>query len=271
MTRSIAITNQKGGVGKTTTAINLAASLGRAGNRVLLVDMDPQGNATVGCGVPMRELESTVYEVLLGEASVDRALLDTGHGFMILPSHPDLAGAQVELQDLPNRDFRLQSALAGIADRFDIILIDCAPALNVLTVNALAAASEVLIPVQCEYYALEGLTSLVETIDLVTGGINPSLRILGLVRTMFDGRNSLSIEVSEQLSQHFPDRLFRTVIPRNVRLAEAPSYGQPGIEYDRNCAGAQAYLALACDLLRRQPPREPAGAGEVAPGTAHHG
>lgn len=252
MTRRVAITNQKGGVGKTTTAINLAASLSRTGSKVLLIDMDPQGNATVGSGLAMRDLEQGIYEVLLGEIDVSQGIVDTGVGYDMLPSHPDLSGAQVEMGDLAGRDFRLDTALNQLGDQYDLILIDCPPSLNVLTVNALTAASEVLIPVQTEYYALEGLTSLMETIGLITQGLNPNLQILGLVRTMFDGRNTLSIEVSDQLKTHFPDKLFRTVIPRNVRLAEAPSYGKPVLDYDRQCAGSQSYLALASEVLRRK-------------------
>ncbi|MGB5706588.1 MAG: ParA family protein [Arenicellales bacterium] len=256
MSRIIAITNQKGGVGKTTTAINLAACLARAGSRVMLVDIDPQGNATVGSGVAMRELEQGVYEVLLGDSNIKDALVKTDSNYDLLPSHPDLSGAQVEMQNLSQRDFRLKLALESVVKQYDFIIIDCPPALNVLTVNALAAAREVLIPVQCEYYALEGLTSLMETIILVRQGLNPELKLLGLIRTMYDRRNSLSEEVSEQLGEHFDNRLFRTVIPRNVRLAEAPSYGKPVIEYDRQCAGSQAYLALACEVLRKNP-RDP--------------
>ena len=252
MTRVIAITNQKGGVGKTTSAINLASSLTHAKSRVLLVDMDPQGNATVGCGIAMRDLEYSIYELLLGDCSVDDALTATSYGFKILPSHPDLSGAQVEMADLDQRDYRLKNVLDEIVRDFDLVIIDCAPALNILTVNALTAANEVLIPVQCEYYALEGLTSLLETITLVKEGLNPDLEMLGLVRTMYDGRNRLAIEVSDQLTEHFPDKLFRTVIPRNIRLAEAPSYGKPVLEYDRSCTGSQAYLALACEVLRRK-------------------
>lgn len=252
MSRILAITNQKGGVGKTTTAINLAASLARSDSRVLLVDIDPQGNATVGSGVAMRELELSVYEVLLGECTLQEAVLDSGNGYDILPSHPDLSGAQVEMADMENRDYRLVEALNGVADKYDLVLIDCPPALNVLTVNALTAAKEVLIPVQCEYYALEGLTSLMETIGLIRQGLNPQLEVLGLVRTMYDGRNSLAVEVSAQLNEHFDNKVFRTIIPRNVRLAEAPSYGKPVIDYDRQCVGSQAYLALACEVLRKE-------------------
>ena len=217
----------------------------------MLVDIDPQGNATVGSGVAMRELDQGIYEVLLGDSSILQATIKTDAGYDLLPSHPDLSGAQVEMQELGQRDYRLKAALGGVTSRYDLIIIDCPPALNVLTVNALTAAKEALIPVQCEYYALEGLSSLIETIDLVRHGLNPDLEILGLVRTMFDSRNSLAAEVSDQLAEHFEDKLFRTVIPRNVRLAEAPSYGKPVIEYDRLCAGSQAYLALASEVLKR--------------------
>ena len=218
---------------------------------MLLIDTDPQGNATVGSGIAMRELEASVYEVLLGETGIAQAIIPTQYKFHILPSHPDLAGAQVEMTQLESRNQRLERALSDIANGFDIMLIDCPPVLNVLTMNALTAAGEVLIPVQCEYYAMEGLTSLMETIRLVQQELNPKLEILGLVRTMYDGRNNLAVEVSEQLQEHFPKQLFRTLIPRNVRLAEAPSHGKPVLEYDPQCAGAQAYLALARELLRR--------------------
>ncbi len=251
MARIIAVTNQKGGVGKTTTAINLASSLAYAGNRVLLIDIDPQANATVGSGIVVPDLEATVYEVLLGEINIDQAIIPTQYKFHILPAHPDLAGAQVEMTQFEGRDQRLDQALSSVAKMFDIILIDCPPVLNILTVNALTAATEVLIPVQCEYYALEGLSSLMETIERVKQELNPNLEILGLVRTMYDNRNNLALEVSEQLQEHFPNKLFRTLVPRNVRLAEAPSYGKPVLDYDRQCVGSQAYLALASELLRR--------------------
>lgn len=252
MARVIAITNQKGGVSKTTTAINLCAALACGDSRALLVDMDPQGNATVGSGQPIRDLEHSTYEVLLGSTDATSAIVSTEEGYDLLPSQPALSGAQVEMAELERRDFRLADALESITSRYDMIIIDCPPALNVLTVNALSAAREVLIPVQCEYYALEGLTSLMETIELVCQGLNPSLQILGLIRTMFDARNSLALEVAEQLQAHFPEQLFRTVIPRNVRLAEAPSYGKSVLSYDRQCAGAQAYMALAGEVLRRK-------------------
>ncbi len=251
MTRILAIANQKGGVGKTTTAINLAACLVRASNRVLLVDLDPQGNATVGSGVSLRERPTGTYEVLLDEFAMADAVVPTEFGYGLLPANPDLAGAQVELQNLERRDYRLRDAIVPVAGCYDILVIDCPPSINVLTINALTAAREVLIPVQCEYYALEGLAGLMGTVDRVRRGLNPALRILGLVRTMYDRRNSLAFEVSEQLGQHFRDTLFRTIIPRNVRLAEAPGYGKPVIEYDRSCAGSQAYLALAMEVLRR--------------------
>ena len=253
MTRIIAIANQKGGVGKTTTAINLVSALAHAGYRGLLIDMDPQGNATVGCGVTVGETEASIYEVLLGEADMADTVIRASGGFRVLPSHPDLSGAQVELNVLDRREHRLGSALATVIHEYDNVLIDCPPVLNILTVNALTAAREVLIPVQCEYLALEGLASLMKTIRLVREGLNPELEIVGLVRTMFDGRNTLAREVSEQLTEHFPDKLFRTVVPRNIRLAEAPGYGRPVLDYDRRCAGSQAYLALMSELLRRKP------------------
>lgn len=248
---SIAITNQKGGVGKTTTAVNLCASLAVADKKVLLIDLDPQGNATVSSGLAMRDLETSVYEVLLGISPASNAIVPTVGDYDLLPARPDLAGAQVEIADNPRRDFLLADALKSIGDKYNIIIIDCPPSMNVLTVNSLTAADQVLIPVQCEYFALEGLSSLMQTIDIVRNGLNPRLKILGLVRTLVDARTVLAMEVDAQLTKHFPKQLFRTVVPRNIRLAEAPSHGLPVLQYDRTCAGAQAYLALASEILRQ--------------------
>ena len=252
MVKILAIANQKGGVGKTTTSINLAASLARMQKRVLLVDLDPQGNATMGCGVEKSSLDQSVYDVLTGQCEAAKAIVPAGNnGFMVLPSNSDLTAAEVELLDFENKEARLKSALQTVAANYDYILIDCPPSLNMLTLNALVAAHRVLIPMQCEYFALEGLSALSETISAIAGSVNKSLVIEGLVRTMFDPRNKLTQEVSQQLKQHFGDQVFRTVIPRNVRLAEAPSYGLPIIEYDKTSSGALAYLALAGELIRR--------------------
>ena len=255
MTKILAITNQKGGVGKTTTSVNLAASLAAAGQRVLLIDLDPQGNATMGSGVDKRAAARTVYHVLLGlgEIGAIRTRAERG-GYDLVPANRDLAGAEVELVELQARETRLKTALERIAGDYDYILIDCPPSLSLLTVNALTAAQRVLIPMQCEYYALEGLSDLVGTIKRVRAHLNPQLEIAGLLRTMYDPRNTLSQQVSQQLEEHFGDKVYRTLVPRNVRLAEAPSYGVPAVLWDAASKGAQAYLALADEILARGQP-----------------
>lgn len=252
MSKVLAVTNQKGGVGKTTTGINLAASLARAERKVLLIDLDPQGNATVGSGVHKDGQGYSIYDVLIGECDVASAVVPTESGYDLVPANPDLAGAQVELIDEIGRELRLRKALEQIRGRYDYVLIDCPPSLNLLTVNALVAADAVMIPMQCEYFALEGLSALVDTVRKVREALNPKLKIEGLLRTMFDGRNTLSNEVSEQLRKHFGDKVYNTIIPRNVRLAEAPSYGKAVINYDAHSKGAQAYQALAGEIIRRE-------------------
>jgi len=247
--RIIAVTNQKGGVAKTTTAVNLLAAFARRGLRCLLVDIDPQGNASVSSGVRIQNLEQGIYEVLLGEISVQSAIVASNDQYDILPASAALAGAQVELLEFVDKDFRLRDVLREVVDDYDVILIDTPPSLNILTINALAAATDVLIPVQCEYFALEGLSGLITTMGMVRKALNPDLKILGVVRTMYDGRNSLTIEVSRQLNKHFREKVFNTLIPRNIRLAEAPSHGKSVIEYDARCKGAIAYLALAEEIL----------------------
>jgi len=252
VTRILAVANQKGGVGKTTTGINLAASLAKSGRRVMLIDMDPQGNATVGSGVDKDACEVTVYEVLIGSGRLEDALARSTAGYHVVPANAQLAGAQIELMELPNRERRLRDALEHVRGGYDFILIDCPPALNLLTLNALVAATSVIIPMQCEYFAMEGLTALIGTIRKIRETHNPRLKIEGLLRTMFDGRSNLANEVSTQLAEHFGDKLYSTIIPRNVRLAEAPSYGQPVIAYDAHSKGAEAYLALAGEILNRE-------------------
>jgi chromosome partitioning protein len=252
MSKIFSVTNQKGGVGKTTTGINLAHSLAQYGQRVLLVDLDPQGNASSGSGIDRDAQQYTVYEVLMQPAAIKNAVLITRSGYDIVASNRELSGALVELVNAQHREFRLREALHSVRDEYDFILIDCPPALDLLTVNALAASDAVIIPMQCEYFALEGLTELVGTIRKIRETLNPNLSIEGLLRTLYDGRNSLTLEVSTQLKNHFGDKVYSTIIPRNVRLAEAPSYGKPALEYDKRSKGARAYLALANEVLERE-------------------
>lgn len=253
MAKIFAIANQKGGVGKTSVAVNLAASLAHYGQRVLLVDLDPQGNASTGAGVDKNACERSVYGVLLGEYGVAAAQVSVDGNFYVLPANRELAGAEVELIDVERRETRLKTAFAAVADSFDYIVVDCPPALNMLTVNALTAADSVIIPMQCEYYALEGLSDLVGTLRKVKANLNPAIEIEALVRTMYDPRNTLTVQVSDELKKHYGAKVFDTVIPRNVRIAEAPSFGKPVILHDATSRGALAHLAFAKELLDRQP------------------
>ena len=258
MARIIAIANQKGGVGKTTTAVNLAAALAATPKRVLLIDLDAQGNATMGSGIDKRDLHASTCDVLLEELRAEDAIMETGEGFDLLPGNTDLTAAEIELMDEDGREQRLKRALDPLRGRYDFIIVDCPPALSLLTLNALTAADSVLVPMQCEYYALEGLTALLQTIDALRQRLNPDLEIEGVLRTMFDVRNNLANAVSGELTTHFGDKVFRTIVPRNVRLAEAPSHGQSIIGYDKASRGGIAYLGLAGEVLRRQREREQA-------------
>lgn len=252
MAKTFCIANQKGGVGKTTTAVNLAAGLVAQQQRVLLIDLDPQGNATMGSGIDKSTIKHGVYHVLVGIASASEAIEHAKEsGYSVLPANRNLAGAEVELVDLEGRETRLKTALEAVADQYDFILIDCPPALSLLTLNGLCAADGVVVPMQCEYFALEGLSDLVNTIKQVHANLNPDLKIIGLLRVMFDARVTLQQQVSEQLNTHFGNKVFRTIIPRNVRLAEAPSFGLPGVIFDKSSRGAQAYVQFAGEMVER--------------------
>jgi len=252
MAKIIAVTNQKGGVGKTTTCVNLAAALAETKRRVLLIDFDPQGHATMGSGLAKKEAKPSGCEVLLHEVPIEQAIRKVAAGYDLLPANGDLTAAEVRLMPLPGREMRLKQLLAPLASTYHYVLIDCPPSLGVLTLNALTAAESVLIPIQCEFYALDGLTALLDTIKAVKASVNPGLQIEGLLRTMFDVRNNLGNEVSNQLLKHFGDKVFRTIVPRNVRVAEAPSHGLPITQYDRESRGSVAYLGLAGEIIRHE-------------------
>jgi chromosome partitioning protein len=253
--RVLAVANQKGGVGKTTTAINIGAALAAVGEKVLLIDSDPQGNASTGLGVPKHMRAKTLYDVLMDGVAISDAVVRTElPGLHLLPSEPDLSGVELELGQTPRRSFKLKDAIAPLRESraYTYALIDCPPSLNLLTVNAMTAADAVLVPLQCEFFALEGLTQLMRTIDLVRGSLNPLLQIQGVVLTMYDRRNSLSGQVARDVREHFGDKVYDTVIPRNVRVSEAPSFGKPALIYDLKCSGSQGYLKLARELLQRE-------------------
>jgi chromosome partitioning protein len=252
MAKIFCIANQKGGVGKTTTTVNLAAGLAKIGQRVLMVDLDPQGNATMGSGINKRDLQLTVYDVLLGSAQVAEAAVHSDNcGYDVLGANRELAGAEVELVDLEQRENRLRNALAAVANDYDFVLIDCPPSLSMLTLNGLCAANGVIVPMQCEYFALEGLSDLVNTIKQVHANLNKDLKIIGLLRVMFDPRVTLQQQVSDQLKDHFGDKVFNTIIPRNVRLAEAPSFGVPGVVFDPSARGSKAFVEFASEMVAR--------------------
>ena len=256
MAKIFCVANQKGGVGKTTTCVNLAAALHQAGQRVLLIDLDPQGNATMGSGVDKRELGASVTDVLLGEALPADAVVGCADGYDLLPGNIDLTAAEIRLMDEAGREARLKQAIETVRGGYDFVIVDCPPSLSLLTLNALNASDSVLVPMQCEYYALEGLSALLDTIEALKGRLNPNLEIEGVLRTMFDVRNNLANAVSAELTNHFGELVFRTIVPRNVRLAEAPSHGQSIIGYDKGSRGSVAYLGLAGELLRRQRERD---------------